>query len=1163
MDFGALAGVLERLRACMTAPSGAGQRMGKAWLLLGCLGMMRPCPAAEVPNRHWTTIAYPPAFQHLSVEQGLSQSTVYCMIQDRQGFLWFGTEGGLNRYDGFRFQVFHAEKGVPNTLGDDRILHLMEDRRGYIWIATRNEGFTILDPVTMRMITVRSSEAPGGLPTRAIHALAEDGEGNVWLGTENQGLCMVSKDWRMPELPRILSFPSSVQDPAGATGRITAIHFDRQGTLWIGSLVRGLGRLVSRTGDKLSFQYFPHVPARTESSAPSIIHTIREDAFGLLWLGSDTGPFTFDPKANVFHQWKAIEGESISIANVRVRSILRDTKDNMWVASDGQGLLKVQPRARAEDPVRFQRFTQDPRDPRSLSGNGLQCVFEDRSGVLWVSAYNAGLNKLVLNPGRILDREKPSLFQFRNNAADSTSLSGNTVAAIGEDRFGNLWIGTDGSGLNRVRPPAKPGESMRFERYREDPERKPGTLHTNVILSIYLDEKKQLWLTSYNGGLIRVDQATANAEPRFTHFEYATANPEGLASNFIRCVVDDGAGGLWVAFNDNGLNHFNPKTGKAKRYGWGVGAKGSSTEAIFQMVKDAYGTLWLATPVGLNRFNPVTEEFRVYQPGGEHSLSATFVNTLHLDDMGNLWVGTSGGGLNRIIVPPWEGEEPRFTTYGIAEGLPSKVIMGILSDGKGNLCLATDRALCRFDVQEGHAHPFTWQGELRKAEFIWNARFRSTSGELFFGSNDGLTMFHPEDIASNQVIPPIAITGFQILNKPLPLGDRATQLPGDEGIQEITLSPADSSFAFEFAALHFMAPERNRYAYMMEGLDKAWNEIGTNRFVSYTALSPGDYVLRVKGSNCDGVWNEDGLRLKVRVLPPWYKTWWFRTLLVGSVLGLVYAVIRVRIQVLQHRNRLLKQLVDERTRELAQANEGLAEANEALRNQSLTDPLTGLRNRRFLYACMPEDIAQVQRIQRDVARNDISRMKQNVDVLFLMVDLDFFKRVNDEHGHHAGDLVLQQMSEILRSAVRESDTVTRWGGEEFLVVARNTARADAVILPERIRSAVEAHRFEIGEDQPVRCTCSLGFSVFPFLPSEVGTFSWEQIIDIADACLFAAKRSGRNAWVGLVPDVSALDEQSGREIPGHVNDLIKAQMFPVLTSLKTPIHWESSESRRD
>jgi len=873
---------------------------------------------AEQPvRRHWTSFAYPASFEHISVESGLSQSTVHCILQDRKGFLWFGTDTGLNRYDGHRFQVFHPGKDPARSLSGDWILNLLEDRRGYLWVATRDGGLSILDPETDTWLPLPPDAS--GFPSKTINALAEDPEGHVWIDSLAGGLHRVSKHWRMPARPffePISTSPSGLASPQEQG--ITALFFDRKGTLWIGSLFFGLGKRVSGPGEKPVFSYYAHDPKRPGASAPSAIRWIQEDAFGLLWMGTDHGPYNFDPESGVFRQWTTVEGESLSLGNDRVYQILRDRTGTLWMGCDGSGLLKVLPRTSKNDPVRFQRFAHDPKDRRSLSGNGVQCVFEDRSGVLWVSAYQAGLNKLVLHPNRDQNRETPSMFQYRNNPADPSSLSGNAVAAIGEDRFGNLWVGTDGYGLDRVRPPARPGERMRFQRFRADSKAGPGSLQSDVILTTHLDPRKTLWLGTYNAGLVRVDQTSAGAPPRFTHFLNIPGDPAIPRVNFIRCIVDDGEGGFWLGFDGTGLHRFNPTTGKGKYYEWGGGPKRSSSETIFRMVKDAYGTLWLATPFGLNRFNPETEEFRVYAFGGARSPGSTFVNTVLLEE-GVLWIGTKGGGLVKTVVPPWNGPEPEFTAYGTREGLPSQVVLGILPDGQGNLWLSTDRSICRFDIQKSKGIPFTWQGELRKAEFIWNACYRSSSGECFFGSNDGLTLFHPEDQAHHPVAPPVAITGFQILNKPVPLPLRTTRWPSREGIQEITLGPKDSVFSFDFAALHFAAPERNQYAYQLEGLDPAWNEVGNQHFVSFTTLPPRTYVLRVKAANCDGVWGEEGLQLKIHVLPAWYKTWWFRTLLIVGGAGALFAGAAWYLAALRRRNRYLEEAMAEQAKQLHEA----------------------------------------------------------------------------------------------------------------------------------------------------------------------------------------------------------------------------------------------------
>jgi diguanylate cyclase (GGDEF)-like protein len=420
---------------------------------------------------------------------------------------------------------------------------------------------------------------------------------------------------------------------------------------------------------------------------------------------------------------------------------------------------------------------------------------------------------------------------------------------------------------------------------------------------------------------------------------------------------------------------------------------------------------------------------------------------------------------------------------------------------------------------------------------------------MFFGSNDGLTVFHPDDIVPNPIPPVIAFTDFRVRNQPLPLWARMTAESAHAGIPEIVLAPGESMFSLEFAALHFAAPDQNQYAYRLEGLDQGWNEIGNRHSVTYSALPPGDYVLAVRSSNCDGVASRNDLKLRIHMLPPWHGTWWFRVLLTAGILLLIFAVVGVRMRVLRNRNRQLSRLVADRTHELALAN-------EALRNQSLTDPLTGLRNRRFLDCSMPEWVATVQRQQRAVTCGDTERMRLNIDVVFIMLDIDHFKQVNDQHGHQAGDRVLQQFSAILRAVTRTTDSVARWGGEEFLIVARSAARADATTPVERIRKAVEDHVFDIGGGKSVRCTCSVGFSVYPLIPGDA-TFSWEQIVAIADACLYVTKQNGRNAWFGVVP-LTAPDADI--EIPRRPADIVRSPCFTPLTCIKGPIKWPDGEA---
>ena len=879
---------------------------------------------AVSPDRPWTSLAHPPSFEHVSVEQGLSQSSVHTIAQDKLGFLWMGTDAGLNRYDGFHFQVFHPD-GSGRSLRGDWIERIVPDRHGYLWIAARNAGLTLVDPDSLAMLPIPISTQPGGFPARTINAIVQDPDGTVWIGTESDGLFRVRKDWVPPAQPRFERV-AFADDGKSAPRRITALFVDHGGTLWVAAPERGLGRLVSdRDAATLKLDYHAFDPSHPLSSCPGVVNAIAEDPFGRLWLGGDDGLVILDPASSRFTRWTSGQFKS---GIGRVLDILRDSKDTVWIAGDGLGLFKAPPREHADDPIQLEHFEHDSKDAGSLSRNGLQCVFEDASGMLWVSAYQGGLNKVVLNSASPRARERPSVLQHRSNAADPGSLSGDTVAAIGEDRFGDLWVGTDGFGLNRLVAPTSPGQPARFEHFRADPARTPGSLQTDVILTTHLDAQQRLWLGSYMGGLIRVDQASATARPTFTHFRHDPLDPASLHSDFVRDVVDDGAGGFWVAFDaGGGLDHFDPRTRKAKHYDVGEGPRALKNGNLMRLARDRFGTLWIATQLGLHRFNPATEEFRVYEPGEPESLSDIFINTIYLAPTGVLWVGTKDGNLNRTDVAPWDGPPPRFSAYGKAAGLSGGAIMSILPDGKGDLWLATHRALFHFDAVRSKAAPLTFQRELRKAEFIWNAAHVSPHGEMFFGSNDGLTVFHPDDVVPNAIPPVLAFTDFRVRNQPLPLQARmkATVKAGPVtlGISEIVLRPEDAMFSLEFAALHFAAPDQNQYAYRLDGLDRGWNEIGNRHSVTYSALPPGDYLLAVRASNCDGISSRDDLKLRIRMLPPWHATWWFRASVAATVLLLFYVLVRVRLRVLRHRNATLEQKVKERTRELGQRNQAL------------------------------------------------------------------------------------------------------------------------------------------------------------------------------------------------------------------------------------------------
>jgi diguanylate cyclase (GGDEF)-like protein len=359
----------------------------------------------------------------------------------------------------------------------------------------------------------------------------------------------------------------------------------------------------------------------------------------------------------------------------------------------------------------------------------------------------------------------------------------------------------------------------------------------------------------------------------------------------------------------------------------------------------------------------------------------------------------------------------------------------------------------------------------------------------------------------------VTLTAFLKFNQPVDLGAPTTD------VREISLTHKDSVVAFEFAALDYTAPEKNRFRYRLEGFDEDWIDAGRMRRATYTNLSPRSYTFRVKASNNDGVWNEEGLAVRVRVIPPPWRTWWAYGIYGLMVVGLLYAYAHRQAMKLEREaeyNRKLSLEVEVRTQELAQRNKDLEAFNLKLEEASLTDSLTGFWNRRFLLQQIPKEIAQVDRTYEAADTDGKENRHTKSSLLFLMFDLDGFKGLNDTYGHAAGDRVLIQVRQMLIDACRQSDTIIRWGGDEFLLVGRNADPQTAENLAERIRSVMEEKKFDVGVEQTVHLSCSIGFAFYPFDPARPTFFSWEQVIGVADRALYVAKESGRNIWAGIL-----------------------------------------------
>jgi len=1025
-------------------------------------------------------------FRHLSVEDGLSQEAVHAVLQDSRGLLWFGTQDGLNRYDGYDITVFNHDPKDPTSLSNGWIWSLIEDSHGNIWVGTDGGGLNRFFPdreAFERFVSEPSD--PFSLSHNSIRTMYEDRAGKLWVGTDGGGLNRLDPDSR-----RFTRFANDPSNPTSLSNdQVRSITEDAAGALWIGTHGGGINIFDA---SQETFLHLRHDEDTPHSLGEDRVRVIRQTAEGL-WIGTyESGLDRYDAATGRFTHFVHDANDSASLADDRVRDLFEDSTNRLWVATDG-GLSIWTPATRA-----FVSHVHDPSEPNSLSDDRVNTVIEDAGGVLWVGTYS-GLNKWNLATG--------AFEIYQRNPDAPTGLASDVITAFNEDADGNIWVGTYGGGLTRI--DAESGALSRLTNDQDD----PTSLADDRVMALHSDDAGHLWIGTYDNGLDRLDPDSGT----IVHYRHDPDDPDSLSANGVTVIAGDRFGALWVGTYRGGLHRFDSETGSFAHYRHDPGnPTGLGSDSVLALHEDETGALWIGTDgAGLSRYDRRSSTFSHYvnDPSDPTSLSSNTPWAIHQDRRGGFWIGTQSDGLNYWDPLDRQALKPKFKRYLRGEGLPSSVVYGILEDDQDNLWLSTSRGLTRLHPPTGRLKNYDITHGLQGNDFNFGAQFRSRDGRMFFGGSNGFNVFHPEDVRDNEHAPPVVLTEFLKFNQSVPLGGLTDGVP-------IELSYKDSVVAFEFAALDFTAPAHNQYRYRLDGLESEWNELGDVRRMTYTNLEAGEYTLRVQASNNDGFWNEEGMALALVVgAPPW-RAWWAILVYVLSTVGAILAMVRRQMGKLERQEEYshkLEQEVGTRTDELESQNRELADLNLKLQEVSVTDSLTGLWNRRYLANEIPKDLAIIRRARIENQQKPLDeRPGPDPSLLFLTMDLDGLKRVNDSYGHQAGDRAILQMKEILLRVCRQSDTLIRWGGDEFLLLGRQTDREAAAYLAERIRQAVGSHHFDLGDGDSVRLSCSIGFTFFPFMPNTPNLFSWEQVLDLADRALYRAKQAGRNQWVGVL-----------------------------------------------
>jgi signal transduction histidine kinase/ligand-binding sensor domain-containing protein/DNA-binding response OmpR family regulator len=824
----------------------------------------------EIANLHAQD--RPIKFERIGLEQGLSQSTVYCILQDRQGFMWFGTQAGLNKYDGYNFTSYQQDIFDSTSISGNVVWTIYEDHTGTLWAGDYNSAcINRFERETERFIRfVHDPKNPNSLSNGGINAIYEDYTGTLWVGTSN-GLNKFDRE--KEQFTRYLYDP---QDPKSLHGySVFSIYEDRAGTLWIGT-----GRWLNKFDrEKEQFVHYEHDPQNPRNRKARKITTIFEDRAGTLWLGTEgAGLKKFDREAGQFTSFLHDPRNPYSLSSDSVQAIYEDRYGTLWIGT-WNGLNHFD-----REQQRVIHFKHAPKNPFSLSDNVVWSIYEDRSGILWVGTFNGGVNKF--------DRGREQFTKVVHDPNNPHSLSQNSAASFFKDQTGTLWVGTE-NGLNRF-----DSKTNRFTLFVHDPQNS-NSLCNNSVHVIYEDHLGMLWLGTKNG-LDKFDPTSK----RFTHYVHNPNNPNSLSSNLITVVYEDRENVLWVGTFGSGLNRFDREQEQFTRFVPDSKNPNSIRSGyVWSICEDSLSRdiLWVAAS-GVNRFDRNTERFThfVNDPKNENSLSHDYVGPLWVDRSGTLWVGTMGGGLNRF-----DRSTEQFTHFTTKDGLPDNQVCGILEDAHGRLWLTTNVGISRFDPKTKTFRNYDIADGLASNSFFMPSQHKSADGEMFFGSERGFTMFHPDSIKDNPYIPPLVISSFKRFNT----GEAEGVSIVEKGVsvkKALQLSYKDNVLNFEFAALSFRNTFKNQYAYKLEGYSDNWIQLGTERKVNFTNLDPGTYTLRVKGSNNDGVWNEEAPLhgVKITITPPWWQTHWAYAFYVLLFMLSLYGWRRFELNQVKLRNEL-------------------------------------------------------------------------------------------------------------------------------------------------------------------------------------------------------------------------------------------------------------------
>ena len=839
-------------------------------------------------------------FTNYPIEKGLSQSVVNCVFQDSRGYIWAGTQNGLNRFDGYNFKIFSYNPADSSSLSNSWIYSIDEDSLGNLWIGTKG-GLNQWIAKEKRFRRVKYTTGYPHNVTDYPYDVCVAHNGSILVNTPPvlSVFNPANNSWK--HFTSKLEYDGSVND-----NRIPLLE-DSEGLIWTGS-TRGLACFNPRTG---TFSYFIHHAGDPSSISDNTITALYEDGEGYIWIGTTSGLNRYDKKNHELKKFFSDARDRHSLSNNFIRAITGDPSGSIWIGTEGGGLNRAV--GSDDGKLIMENFTSEI---HGIGHNIILALMIDKSQNLWIGTLQ-GLSKTDLKPPKF------HLYR-RDDTPYSTNLLGNVIAAIYKDDKGLLWVGNWGQGLNRIN--RKTGQVDHFSTRLFAGQH----IMNDFVHVIFADVWNNIWIGTRDG--ICVYDRIKNRFVRFSEFFRNSSLPDFRGVR-IYSIIRGRDNSYWIG-TQNGLYRIilNPSSTEAFREE-ATGNRHISGNLVYSLLEDRDGLIWIATLSGLDVFNPRTGKMMHYQKNNTtNSLCDNFVISLCEDHHGDIWIGT-GSYINRFVK-----HGSVFNYYGQENGLPNNRIFEILEDDRRNIWVSTGGGLCRLDTTNSQFRTYSVEEGLQSMEFNLRACCKSNDGEIFFGGMNGFNSFYPDSLRDNPHIPEIVFTSFYKT-----IGAEKEYLEV-ENAGKVVLNYNDHTFTIEFAALEFTNPEKNRYAYRLEGVSGDWIETGNRRFVPFSNLPPGEYTFRVKGSNNDGVWNLSGPSLTIIINPPWWRSNWAWAAYLLLLAGAIMLYVRMRERKLVRERDILEQKVHLRTLQIEEQNNQILGKNDEL--SKLNSALSALNTTR-------------------------------------------------------------------------------------------------------------------------------------------------------------------------------------------------------------------------